>query len=239
MKNKPLIKIFESADQMAETVAAELRDLINSGICHIGLSGGSTPALLFQKLAANYAQTIQWENAHFYWGDERCVEPTHDESNFKMTRQLLLDYITIPMENIHRIKGERSPNEEAERYAQLIKANVPIKNGLPQFDLILLGMGTDGHTASIFPHQIDLLNSEKLCEVAIHPDSGQKRVTFTGKMINHAKNIVFLVTGSNKADKIDSIINQKSNYLQYPASHIRPDQGKLLWYLDKPAAFQL
>jgi 6-phosphogluconolactonase len=236
MSIKPEIKIFKTADQLAETVAAGLKDLINAGTCHIALSGGSTPAMLFQKLATEKTNTIHWRNAHFYWGDERCVGPNHDESNFKMTKQLLFDHINIPIENIQRIQGELEPENEAKRYAELISENVPNKNGIPQFDLILLGMGTDGHTASIFPNQMNLLNSGKLCDVATHPDSGQKRITFTGSLINHAKNVVFLVTGSNKAEKIDVILCHKEGFKKFPAAHIAPNQGLLSWYLDQSAA---
>ena len=113
---------------------------------------------------------------------------------------------------------------------------VPSKNNLPKFDLIILGLGTDGHTASIFPNQIKLLKSENYCEVAIHPKSKQKRITITGRVINNAEDILFLVTGSNKSKVVSEIINKNENSKKYPAFHISPFWGKLIWYLDKGAS---
>jgi 6-phosphogluconolactonase len=122
-------------------------------------------------------------------------------------------------------------------YIRELEENVPFIDGLPQFDIMLLGMGDDGHTASIFPHQIDLWESEKLCELAQHPESGQFRVTLTGKVINHSKQIFYLVTGDSKSEKVDAIIHQKGDYKQYPAALV--DMSKTTWLLDKEAAKEL
>ena len=176
---------------------------------------------------------------HFFWGDERCVPPDHSESNYKMTSDHLLTKIEIPDKNIHRVKGEIEPQSEADRYAAEIKNLVAVEGDLPKFDLVMLGMGEDGHTASIFPHQMHLLQSENICEVATHPESGQKRITLTGKVINNAAQVVFLVTGKSKAEKMFEILEQQGRWKDYPATYIQPHNGSLTWFLDRTAAGKL
>lgn len=203
---------------------------------HIALSGGSTPKIVFDELAANFQSDIDWSGVHLYWGDERCVPPDDVESNYKMTIDYLVSKIDIPSKNVHRMRGENAPEYEAKRYAELLLKNLPKKNGIPYFDLVILGMGDDGHTASIFPNSIDLWYSEKLCEVAVHPDSGQQRITLTGKVINNAETVVFLVTGNTKAQKVDQIINKKEDYKMFPAALVAPTSGNLVWFLDAAAS---
>tara|TARA_R110000764_G_scaffold15273_1_gene43495 strand:- start:228 stop:713 length:486 start_codon:yes stop_codon:yes gene_type:complete len=156
-----------------------------------------------------------------------------------MTVEHLISKVDIPEENIHRIKGENDPKLEAKRYGDLLETELPKELGLPQFDLVLLGMGDDGHTASIFPHEINLWISPDNCEVAIHPESGQRRVSITGRIINNAKTVVFLVTGDSKSEKVRIIIEREEGYLKYPASHVSPKTKDLIWFLDAAAAEQL
>jgi len=137
--------------------------------------------------------------------------------------------------NIHRIQGENKPEEEASRYEGLLESKLPNFNMQPQFDLVILGLGDDGHTVSIFPDQISLWNSKAYCEVAEHPETGQKRVTLTGNIINNAKEVAFLVTGENKAQKVLEIIDKKGNYNAYPASLVEPNTARLNWFLDADA----
>lgn len=203
---------------------------------HIALSGGSTPKVVFDELAGNFQEDIDWGGVHLYWGDERCVPPDHDDSNYKMTVEHLLSKIDIPEENIHRIYGENDPEEEARRYADLIEAQLPMEHSIPRFDLVILGMGDDGHTASIFPHEIDLWYSKRYCEVANHPDSGQQRITITGQIINNATLVAFLVTGKSKAEKVKEILGEENGAETYPASLVKPTDGKLIWFLDEEAA---
>lgn len=203
----------------------------------IALSGGSTPRAIFDVLVKDYAKSIDWTKIRFFWGDERCVAPEHPESNFGMTREHLFDHVKTRAINIFRVKGELHPDEAVADYISTIEENVPYNNGLPQFDIMLLGMGDDGHTASIFPHQIDLWESNNICELAQHPESGQYRVSLTGKVINNSRQIFFLVTGDNKAEKVDEIINHKGNYKQYPACLV--DIHKTEWLLDQAAAMKL
>ncbi len=205
----------------------------------IALSGGSTPKVLFELLAREYLYRIDWQHIHFYWGDERCVPPNDIDSNFKMTYDLLLKHLPVDKLNVYRIRGEKEPVEEAKRYSKQVNYGLHHTNGLPQFDLVILGMGDDGHTASIFPNQINLLKSEKICAVARHPETGQFRITLTGGIINNAKKVAFLVTGEGKAQKVDEVINHKRNWMFLPAAHIIPQYGNLIWYLDEAAAIHL
>lgn len=223
-----------------EGVAREFADFLAAKVSgkqsfQIALSGGSTPMILFDLLAKEYADRLPWEKLHFYWGDERCVPPTHDDSNFKMTESRLLSQVPIPKENIHRILGESDPEKEAARYSAEILKNVPLSNLYPRFDMIILGMGPDGHTASIFPHQMELLDKARICEVATHPESGQKRITLTGPVINNAERIAFLVTGGNKKAKVKEILEKSGNWKLYPAAHVQPTDGQLIWFLDAAA----
>lgn len=230
-------KISKEKADVALDFSKYLATLIASKkIVHVALSGGSTPKIVFDELAVNFQSAIDWKGVHLYWGDERCVDPTDDDSNYKMTVEHLISKIEIPKENIHRIKGENEPAYEAKRYSRLLDETLPKSAEIPSFDLVILGMGDDGHTASIFPHEIDLWHSEKLCEVAIHPDSGQKRVSITGQVINAAETVAFLVTGTNKVDKVDEILNKKGSFEKYPASLVDPQSGNLLWFLDASAA---
>ena len=201
---------------------------------NIALSGGSTPQSIFDVLAKEYAEKINWQSLRFFWSDERCVAPSHQDSNYRMAEQHLFSHIDVPEHNIFRIKGELSPEAACDDYIRTIKREVAMAEKWPVFDLMLLGMGDDGHTASIFPYQIKLWNSPQICVTGTHPISGQKRITLTGGVINSSKKIFFLVTGANKAEKVREIINKTGAYTDYPAS--KTDPAKTLWLLDKPAA---
>jgi len=235
------IKIFPTPFDLAEKFAEEMVYMINESSQKgkpftVALSGGSTPELLFSLLGENYGKSVSWKNVHLFWGDERCVPPDSDESNFGMTKRKFIDKIEIPASNIHRIKGEESPGSEAVRYSDEILAFTQKHNGLPLFNLFILGLGDDGHTASIFPGNMDLLNSEKICDIAAHPVSKQKRITITGRVINNASRVVFLVTGKKKAEIVEKIINNRAEAQIFPASYIVPAGGMLTWYVDKESA---
>lgn len=231
------LKVYNNKQEVAEAFSNYFLELTKGQEeIHVALSGGSTPKVIFDILAADFADKVDWGRIHFYWGDERCVPPTDEQSNYKMTVDHLFSKLAIPASNIHRVLGENDPNAEAMRYANLLEINLDRVGGIPQFDLVILGMGDDGHTASIFPHEIELWEAEDHCVVATHPESGQKRVSINGKVINIAKEVVFLVTGSSKAEKVQAIIDQTENFLKYPAALVKPSSGKLKWFLDKEAA---
>tara|TARA_R110002050_G_scaffold100580_2_gene208218 strand:+ start:6484 stop:7200 length:717 start_codon:yes stop_codon:yes gene_type:complete len=234
------IRIYNTKQIVAEKFSAFFKELTTTDkTFNVALSGGSTPKIVFDCLAENFADAIDWSKVNFYWGDERCVSPTDNESNYKMTMEHLLDKISIPKENIFRILGENDPKNEAIRYSGVLAKNLPSEHGIPKFDLVILGMGDDGHTASVFPHEIYLWDAEENCVVAVHPDSGQRRVSLTGKVINNADVVAFLVTGISKAEKVREIIKEVGSYNDYPATLVKPTSGKLIWFLDTEAAKEI
>ncbi|MCL3780617.1 6-phosphogluconolactonase [Prolixibacteraceae bacterium JC049] len=206
------------------------------GDFHVALSGGSTPKLLFQLIKEDHLDRFPWERIHFWWGDERMVPPNDDDSNFKWAFELLIRHTNFPMKNLHRILGEMPSDTECLRFAAEMITKMPVENGAPVFDLVILGMGIDGHTASIFPDRLELFKSEEVSALVNHPESGQQRVTLTGLTINNARNIAFLVTGKSKTDRVSEIINNEEVAKNYPASYVKPTHGKLTWWLDKAAA---
>lgn len=234
------VKIFATPYELAEKFADGLISMIiesakEKKFFSVALSGGSTPELLFSLLGDHFSKSVPWEFVHFFWGDERCVSPDNPESNYGMTRRKLLEKINIPSSNIHRIRGEDDPEKEASRYSEEISDYTGKRNGLPLFNLVILGLGEDGHTASIFPENKELLNSDKICEVAVHPLTLQKRITLTGRVINNADSVNFLVTGAKKADIVEKIIKKNPIALNFPASFIVPVYGELRWLIDKEA----
>ena len=225
--------IFETAQQAVEKIAQEFKAYSEQGTpVHISLSGGSTPKLLFKTLAqAPYANEIQWQNLHFWWGDDRMVPPTDEQSNYGEVQKLLFDHINIPAENIHRIRGEENVETELARFSQELTACVPDL----AFDWIILGMGNDGHTASLFPHQTNF-DDPNVAVIAKHPESGQIRISKTAKLIEKAKRITYLVTGAAKAEILKEIEETPAESLSYPAAKIQAQNGVTEWYLDKDAA---
>ncbi len=237
---KKSIKVFSTPFDTAKALANDLTGLINgvlkrSAVCTVALSGGTTPRLLFGILADRYSESVSWESVHFFWVDERCVPPDDDESNYKMAHSSFLGKIKIPSSNIYRIRGEEDPGKEALHYSDVLSENVAVRNGFPCFDIILLGMGEDGHTASIFPGNENLFNSDRSCVPVAHPITGQKRITITGKVINNASDVIIFVTGRNKAGVVEKIINNQGIKKHFPVSYVNPKPGKLTWYLDSEA----
>jgi 6-phosphogluconolactonase len=233
------VRIFSKPKKVYNGIAKEILKLIqnsNQEVFDIALSGGNTPKDLFKRLSVKYIDLIPWEKIRFWWGDERCVSPEDEQSNYKMTVDYLLTHISIPKENIHRIKGEANPEEEAIRYSEEMKKYLNSRGEAPVFDIIILGLGDDGHTASIFPDQLELFEHEKSCAVAQHPITGQKRITITGNVLNNANQIFFLVTGKNKAIRVSEIMDDSEAAKLLPAYYISPKNGELIWFLDEEAA---
>ena len=238
--DKPKKYIFQSSETLSIVLAEKVLNMVKDSVIrtkpfNIAISGGRTPIILFELIASEYQDPSHWDDVHFYFADERCVPPDHPESNYGMIYESLLRYLSLSQDNVHRMKGELDPETEAVQYEKLIIDRVPSYNGLPCFDLIMLGMGEDGHTASIFPHEMELFYSSDLCVVSTHPESGQKRITLTGKVINNARNIFFLVTGKEKSATLSRIIDSDER-LKFPAGLVEPVHGKLEWYLDNEAA---
>lgn len=229
-------KIFPTAQDAVEQIAQEFIEYSRQNrAVHISLSGGSTPKLLFKTLAAEpFKSEVQWQNLHFWWGDDRMVHPTDPESNYGEVQKLLFDHINIPAENIHRIRGEEPVEQELARFSAELTACVPDL----AFDWIILGMGTDGHTASLFPHQTDF-NDQNVAVIAKHPETGQVRISKTASLIEKAQRITYLVTGAAKADILKEIQTTPAENLPYPAAKIKTKNGVTEWVLDSDAAKNL
>jgi 6-phosphogluconolactonase len=202
---------------------------------HIALSGGSTPLAIFEELA-KVTQADEWTHVHLYWGDERCVPPEHPESNYGAAFKAMIEPLGLKRDQVHQILGEEDPEQEAERYSKLLLDQLPVEGGLPVFDWVWLGLGSDGHTASIFPKQIALWKSEQACVTAIHPESGQKRISLSGGVINAALRVTFIASGMEKAPVIKEILMKEGKFMEYPAFYVNPASDYLEWYLDQDAS---
>jgi 6-phosphogluconolactonase len=232
------IEIFNEISSISRWFLEKLLNLTldKNNKFNLVLSGGNTPKAIYEFISVSVVRyLLEWEKIHIWFADERCVPPDQAESNFFMTKKYFLNNIDIPENNIHRIMSEYDPETACAKYHQEILENVSMKNGFPCFDWILLGLGEDGHTASIFFNSQSMFDSNKYCEVTQNPYSKQTRITLTPKIINNANLISFLVTGSNKARIIEDIIKGKDD-LFYPAKLIKPTYGMLEWILDKEAA---
>lgn len=238
---------FPSQDEMADAICEIFRNHLaelnlRMDQVNIAFSGGTTPELFFKKLAARQKDpktATDWRKIHLFWVDERCVPPDHPDSNYGMTRDSLLNTLNLDKNQIHRIHGEDNPEKEAVRYENEIRQVFQLPEGIPVYDWIFLGVGEDGHTASIFPDRPDLLDSRALGAVSYHAGSDQYRVTLTGPVINHARRISFLVSGASKSLVIRQIIRNEPEATHYPAYYIKPVNGVLDWYMDAYAANQL
>lgn len=232
-------KTFANPAAAAAALAADFAAEVNNTLSDqakltIALSGGNSPKEFFACLARDYADKIDWNRIHFFWSDERCVPPDDSDSNYGMANELLLRHLPLDAGNVHRVHGESDPDEERSRYENEIYGDVELNDlAVPQFDFILLGMGEDGHTASLFPHQMQYMTSDRVCEVAIHPETAQKRITLTGPVLNAARKIAFLVTGANKARVLGEVIHKTGNHDSYPAAHVAA--ADMTFYVDEAA----
>jgi 6-phosphogluconolactonase len=242
---KPVIHVFENQDKMAEFIIHKLilktvDSKISAQQIHLALSGGNTPKTLFRKLSLQtYKDKVNWSSVHLFWVDERCVAPHDQQSNYGMVYDNLLRYISIPDTNVHRIKGEEEPEAACQDYAAEIRKVVPYADNFPRFDWILLGVGDDGHTASLFPGSKTLKEIEKVCVVAEHPVTGQKRVSLTLPVLNNSKIVTFMVSGSSKKEVVRRLVGKQGSYMQFPAALVQPYKGILEWCLDKEVEIEI
>jgi 6-phosphogluconolactonase len=203
----------------------------------VALSGGSTPLPVYMRLVEkNAADTLDWQKAHFFWGDERTVGPEHPESNYRAAYQTLLAPLGIPTENIHRIQGELEPKIAAQKYQEEILDW--FEEQPPRFDLILLGLGSDGHTASLFPGTIHQ-DSDTWVEAYYVEKLNSWRISFTAHLINSAAQVLFLVKGNDKADILNRVINGPNQPDLLPSQLIQPTNGQLIWLVDSEASSNL
>jgi 6-phosphogluconolactonase len=240
------IIVCKDGDELNRKAAAQFITLAGDAIARSGrfavaLSGGSTPQALYFLLASpEYRNLVDWPRLHLFWGDERCVAPDHPDSNFRMVREALLDKIQIPNENIHRMPGESEPAEAAAAYEAEIKDFFAVKPaGWPLFDLIFLGLGEDGHTASIFPGSDAVNETAHLVTVVYVQRLQSYRLTLTLPVINAAAQVTFLVSGKSKAAIVSEIFPADGASCSYPAAKVAPTKGRLTWFLSADAAMDL
>ena len=235
------VRIFDDPSDLMRAAAGEIVPATRTAVDERGrftwaLAGGSTPRALYRLLASDpYRERMPWSAIHFFWGDERHVPPDHPDSNFRMAREAMLDVVPVPPENIHRVRAEEpGAQRAAAEYEAALRSFFALAPGdFPRFDLILLGLGKEGHTASLFPESEVLRERERL--VAAPWVEAQKtfRVTLTPPVLNHARRAMFLVSGEEKAEALRAVLEGPREPERYPAQIV---EGDRLWMVDRPAA---
>jgi len=241
---KPEIRIFQTIEQLSHN-AAELfadqaaRSIEKRGQFLVALNGGGTPKRLFELLGSQYRDKAQWEKTHVFWGDERLVHADDPESSYGQARKQFLQHVAIPESNIHPVNGMLLPEEAANEYAQVLRqfAAAPLK--FPRFDLVYLGMGEDGHTASLFPNSAWDASEPVIAVTAQYQDRPAHRVTMTPLVFNQARMVVFMAAGEKKAATLAEVLSGRYDPELYPAQRIEPKDGKLFWLVDEDAADKL
>lgn len=239
------VEVYDTKDALVEAVADRTASTMSermqqAGWCMWALSGGSTPRDAFRKLASEpYRDRIAWNRVYVFWGDERTVPPDHPDSNYRMAREILLDPLAIPDGNVHRIEAERGAEDAAQHYEsemmRLFESDLP----LPQFDVIWLGMGDDGHTASLFPGTGAVDVTDRLV-IPVHvPQLDTWRVSMTLPVLNAAREVIVLVAGAEKADMVRRIMDLSQPTPDLPVSMVAPVDGTARWMLDREAAQRL
>jgi 6-phosphogluconolactonase len=241
----PEIQIVADADALYQAAAAEFVRQVRAaaetkGACTVALSGGSTPKGLYGLLADDptWRGQVPWDNMHVFWGDERHVPPDHPDSNYRMAHEALLSKVPIPPAHVHRIKSEHpDARQAADDYEQELRAFFHISTGqLPRFDLIFLGLGPEGHTASLFPGTKALHETRRLVVSTWVGKFFTERITLTPPVLSHAAGVIFLVSGDDKALALKAVLEGNYEPEQLPAQLIRPAQGRVLWLVDRAAA---
>jgi 6-phosphogluconolactonase len=247
MTNREII-VLSDLEELSRATAAKFVELTQANIkngysFNVALSGGSTPKRLYKLLAdenEDFRRAVDWRKVNFFWGDERCVPPESDESNYRMVNEHLLKPLGISPANIHRFKSELDAESAAADYEHFLRVlfNVPGQL-VPRFDVIFLGMGADGHTASLFPASDTLDETEKLVAAPFVEKILKFRLTLTPPVINNAANVIFQVAGADKADVLREVLEGERNPRRLPAQIVNPRDGKMFWFLDEAAAAQL
>ncbi len=235
------VKVLTDASELNRAAAQEFQRAAESAIADHGrfsvaLSGGNTPRSVYSLLAQQYKTALPWNKIHIFFGDERSVPPDHPDSNYRMADEALLSHVAIPGGNVHRILAELDPEAAAQEYEkQLREFFRPANDGWPRFDLIMLGLGEDGHTASLFPGSSALSETSRLVVPTWVEEKKTFRITLTYPLLNHAAEVEFLVSGAGKAQIVRDVLNQ-SVPPTYPAQRVKPENGRLLWLLDQASA---
>jgi 6-phosphogluconolactonase len=231
----PAALTVAAAERFVASAAAAIQA---TGRFVVALSGGSTPKMLFALLAsATYAGRVDWACVHVFWGDERCVPPDDPSSNYRMAKEALLDHVPIPPAQVHRMRGEDEPLAAAAAYQWDLRATLADAGG--RFDLVLLGMGDNGHTASLFPGLLAVRETERQVVAEHVPEVGMWRLTLTPVAINDAAEVLFLVSGAGKAAMLQQVLEGPYHPEALPAQVVAPRDGRLVWMVDAAAAARL
>jgi len=244
MRKQPDIRIYSDLPSLEDAVAKHFLLATNQAVQQrgralIALSGGSTPLGLFHLLGSDaYRTSLPWTQIHFFWVDERCVSAEDNESNYGQFKLHVLDPLRISPQQIHAMPGNLPPVEAAQKYANELFNWSEDGQEYPRFDWVLLGMGKDGHTASLFPGQMEAMNKSQVV-MAVHSayeDRPAERITLTPRIINLARQVVFMVSGAGKANILKQVLLGEYHPNQLPAQSIQPVDGRLVWMLDQAAA---
>ena len=233
-------QLFSIAAQQFCQVTEEA--ITGSGRMTVALAGGSTPKALYSLLASEpYRSMVDWSKIHFFWGDERHVPPDHEDSNYRMAYESLLSQVPVASENIHRMQGELpKASDAADVYEEVLRSVFsPSPGEVPIFDLILLGMGSDGHTASLFPGTDAVHESLRWVTAPWVEKFQTHRVTLTPVVINQARHVMFLVSGEDKASAVQAVLEGPTQPDRYPSQVVHPVSGELTWLIDERAGSQL
>ena len=237
---EPDVRVCADARDLSERAAAATAAIIaeavnRHGRCSLVLSGGGTPRALYELLASTYRDQIPWSAVHLFWGDERYVDPADAASNYRMAREALLDHVPLPDRNIHPMPtGLVSPDAAAREYERDVRADVGSQS--PPFDLVLLGLGEEGHTASLFPHSTALEETQRWVVAVTVPAEPPTRLTLTLPAITAADRIFVLVSGRTKAAALARVLDSASAPRDYPAAALRSARGMVTWWIDREAA---
>ncbi len=238
MTGRGELQVYRDSEALAEALAdlfITVGDLAmaDRGTFHVALSGGNTPRAAYQLLGGESMRgELSWSDVFIYFGDERCVPPTDEQSNYLMAKRTLLDAVPIPRANVHRIKGEVDPALAASEYASVLRSDL---GDPPVFDLVLLGLGRDGHTASLFPGTPPDTDNDALVRAVYSQSQMMWRVTVTPKVINLARTVVFAVEGAEKASIFNAVYRGPRDPAKYPAQIVQPSSGRLIWLVDRLA----
>jgi len=240
---RDVVLVFPNVEDLSRRVAEEFVRLAQQqirarGLFRVALSGGSTPKTLYALLAGSYSKEISWNLVHFFWTDERCVGPEHPESNYRMARETLLSRVPLPSINVHRIPTDAaSPERVASMYEQLLRTFFKLQErSWPEFDLVLLGLGEDGHVASLFAGSQALRETQRLTAISRGGNPPLSRVTLTVPVFNRARHLFWLVAGEPKASIVQAVLKGGPQPQELPARRIQPISGEALWFLDEAAA---
>ena len=242
---KPDIRIFDGLDTLSQAAAGLFIEscaqvILDRGQFLVDLCGGNTPLKLYELLAQSpYQEQMDWPHVHVFWGDERCVPVEDLQNNYRQAHDIWLGHVPVPAENIHRVPSELEPADASTAYALTLKGFASAPLDWPRFDLVLLGMGDDGHTASLFPGSEVNPPTPTVAVTAKYQDRPANRVTLTPLILNAARRVVFLVSGASKSETLANVLYGEYQPERFPAQRIRPTDGELIWLVDEAAASKL